>query len=324
MIPVIQEVKKAELHCHVDGLLNPVLLKSLPATSEIHTLVPKLAKICPVKNFQAWAEQYCPVIYPVFENRGELLLELLSRYLYTLLKQNVIYAEIMLSSFTFQYADLAQQIELYQAYRDAADKICDGKMQVEFLIAIGRTTNRQKMEARLTRILDIAKSKLICGVAVAGLEDENTIKPYQDIFSAFKKAGLGMEIHAGEWKGPSSVWEALEYGYATRIGHGLAAFDDPLLVKYIKEHDIHLEFSPTSNVRLTKYTDIRSHPIKKALAEAISFSINTDDPGPFCTDMNTEYALVQQAFNLNEKDFEKILTNSLKAAFGKVTLKDRK
>lgn len=98
----------------------------------------------------------------------------------------------------------------------------------------------------------------------------------------------------------------------------MAAFDDPLLVKYIREHDIHMEFCPTSNMLLTKYKDISDHPIGKAIDEGVSFSINTDDPGTFGTDMDREYDTVQKAFHLTEAHFERILENSLKAAFGEV------
>ncbi len=37
---------------------------------------------------------------------------------------------------------------------------------------------------------------------------------------------MGIEIHAGEWSGPESVWDALEYGKPDRIGHGVGAFED--------------------------------------------------------------------------------------------------
>ena len=161
----------------------------------------------------------------------------------------------------------------------------------------------------------VKEAGLICGVAVAGLEEENTIKPYTDIFGEFKKAGLGIEIHAGEWEGPRFIWEALEYGYADRIGHGLAAFEDPVLVKYINENRVHLEFCPTSNLYLTKHKRIQDHPLKHALMEGISFSINTDDPGPLCCDINHEYELVQKTFRLTEEDFDTIRKNSLQAAF---------
>lgn len=311
----IHSIKKAELHCHVDGLLNPDILKGLQPRDKYQALITELEKLCPVKDFQGWSENYGPTIYPLVSDKGKFLLEILGQYLRNLKQQNVVYSEIMLSSFTFQYEDIGRQIDLYKEFRKTSDTIGGNDLQIEFLIAFGRTNDRKKMEKRLERILEISKSGLICGVAVAGFEEENTIKPYADIFHQFKNAGLGIEIHAGEWKGPELIWEALEYGYADRIGHGLSTFEDPVLVKHIKEKAIHLEFCPTSNLLLTKYKNIKDHPIKLAIQEGIRFSINTDDPGPFCCSINHEYSVVQKAFKLAEVDFMKILQHSLDAAF---------
>ena len=311
----IQDIKKVELHCHVDQLLNQYILMGLQSIERYKKLITGLEQLCPIESIRDWVENYGAFIDPVVSNNGEFLLKLLELYLIKSKQQNVIYSEIMLSGFTFQHGDIDRQIELYKKFRESADKIGGDGYQIEFLIAIGRTTDRRKMELLLNRLLSVKEAGLICGVAVAGLEEENTVKPYTDIFSEFKNAGLGIEIHAGEWKGPEFIWEALEYGFADRIGHGLAAFEDPVLVKHIKENRIHLEFCPTSNLCLTKYKRIEDHPLKHALAEGISFSINTDDPGPLCCDINHEYELVQKTFGLTEKDFDTIRENSLRAAF---------
>ncbi len=316
----VESLKKVELHCHVDGLLNPALLKGISKDSEILRLVPNLDSLCPTKDLDDWLERYCPAIEPAVGNRGDLLLVMLAQYLRTLKAQNVVYSEIMLSSFTFQHRDIADQIALSRKFCHIAEEIGGDEMEVKFLLAIGRTKNRKKMERCAERILELARAGIVCGVAVGGLEEENTIKPYQDLFSMFRAAGLGIEIHAGEWTGPDFVWEALEYGYANRIGHGLATFEDPVLVNHVKEHGIHLEFCPTSNMLLTRYKTIADHPIKNAMAEGISFSINTDDPGPFCTDINREFTIVANAFNLTGADFEQIFQNSLSAAFGRKNL----
>ncbi len=196
-------------------------------------------------------------------------------------------------------------------------------MQVEFLIAMCRTQNRCKMEKKIKRIMELYDSGLISGIAIAGLEEENTIKPYTDIFKELYDKGLGIEIHAGEWTGADYIWEALEYGYAHRIGHGLSMFDDIELVNYIKNNNIHVEFCPTSNLLLTDVKDIKKHPIKKALQHDIKFSINTDDPGPFCCDINNEFKIVKETFNLDCEHFKKIKENSLDASFARMKKKYR-
>ena len=94
-------------------------------------------------------------------------------------------------------------------------------------------------------------------------------------------------------------------------------FDDPVLVKHVSEHGIHLEFCPTSNTALTDCRKLADHPIRQAFEQGMSFSINSDDPGPLCTTMNNEYVLVQNLLGLDESDFDMILINSLSASFGR-------
>ena len=314
----IHDIEKVELHCHVDGLLNPTLLKQINKNQKIIDISEEeLQRVCPVSSLRAWLHQYVPVIDPHISDNGELILEILKQHVENLKEQHVIYTEIMLVAFITQYESLEQQMELFKLYRDVANDREDGKIQIEFLIGLGRTKKPIVMEKKAERVLKAKKEGYICGVALAGLEDESPVKPYTDIFQEFKKAGLGIEIHAGEWCGPDSVWDALEYGFADRIGHGLAVFDDPLLVKYVKDHDIHLEMCPTSNIILADVKSIEEHPIKLAIEQGINHSINTDDSGPLWCTINSEYELVAKTFSVEEEYFEFVKENGLKSRFAK-------
>lgn len=312
------DIEKVELHCHVDGLLNPDVLRQLNKNRTIIDISEEdLQQVCPVSSLREWLHQYAPLVNLHISNNGELILEILRQHIENLKEQHVIYTEIMLFSFITQYESLDQQMELFKHYRDVADDLEDGKIQIEFLIGLGRTKQPKVMEKKAERVLKAKKEGYICGVALAGLEDESPVKSYTDIFQEFKTAGLGIEIHAGEWCGPDSVWDALEYGFTDRIGHGLAIFDDPVLVKYVKDHDIHLEMCPTSNIILADVKSIEEHPIKLAIEQGINHSINTDDPGPLCCTINSEYELVAKTFSVDEEYFEFIKENGLKSRFAK-------
>jgi adenosine deaminase len=93
------------------------------------------------------------------------------------------------------------------------------------------------------------------------------------------------------------------------------AFEDPALVERLAKHQVHLEFCPTSNLRLGVIATIDQLPIRQALAAGIPFSINTDDPGVFQCSMTSELHLVQETFSLSEADLARIFQDSLRAAF---------
>jgi adenosine deaminase len=314
----IRDLEKVELHCHLDGLLNPELLKQVNARQPVIPLpVEELAQVCPVTSFRQWTRQYIPLMDQYLANRGELLLEVFTAFIKQLKQQFVIYTEIMFDAFQLQYESLEQQMELYRRYRERADELEDGKIQIEFLFALNRTKHPAEMEKKARRLLRAQEEGLFGGVALCGWETESPVKPYTELLQQFKQAGFGIEIHAGEWAGPGSVWDALEYGCADRIGHGLAVFDDPVLVKHVQEHDIHLEMCPTSNLILAEVQSIQKHPIKQAIDQGLNHSINTNYPGPLACTLNSEYALVAQTFGMGEEYFAQVQANSLRSRFVK-------
>jgi len=60
---------------------------------------------------------------------------------------------------------------------------------------------------------------------------------------------------------------------------------------------------------------IADHPIAIARARGLSFSINTDDPGPFACSLTSEMELVASTFGFDASDFESIFDNTMRAAF---------
>jgi adenosine deaminase len=153
------------------------------------------------------------------------------------------------------------------------------------------------------------------GVAFAGPEIDFPVRPFTRSFRRFHEAGLGIEIHAGEWVGSESVWDALEYGYPDRIGHGVTLFNDPRLIEIFQERQIHIEMCPTSNLQTGSVARIEDHPIRLAYDLGLNFGINTDDPGCFLCSMNSEYNLISKVFGFDQTAWEQVYTNSLNARF---------
>jgi adenosine deaminase len=130
-------------------------------------------------------------------------------------------------------------------------------------------------------------------------------------------AGLGIEIHAGEQAGPESVWDALEHGRPDRLGHGVRAFEDARLVERLCQRGVHLEFCLTSNLCLGVVSALQEHPLGRARALGMSFSISTDDPGPFGCSMESEMKLANETFALAGEDRAQIRKNAWRARFGR-------
>jgi adenosine deaminase len=308
-----ETVPKIELHCHLDGIVDPPMLRELEAQGALLPILPEtLQAAYPVQSYDDFVK-WGRAAQSLEGDLGRFK-PLLAVHLGRLKSQNVVYTEIMIGSSEIP-RDRQELVDRVRDFRDWVDQQEDGAIQVEFVVVFGRNRSPEAVEELADRILMLYEANLIAGVALAGPERGHPVRPFRRTFARFREAGLGIEIHAGEWCGPESVWDALEFGFPSRIGHGVAVFGDPELVARCRDQRIHLEMCPTSNVKTGSVGCIEEHPVRLARDLDLSFSVNTDDPGAFECSMASEYGLLARVFGFQERDFTKITENALNARF---------
>jgi adenosine deaminase len=309
----IKALAKVELHCHLDGVLDRAMAWDIHRHDPSFPIDPReFERAYPVTGFESFWNWFS-FIKPL---DGELayVYPILDRHIERLKAQRVRYAEVMITA-SFIPQDRLEAVEKVAALREWANRQESGDLQIEFLVGLGRNKPPEVMEERGERMIALYEAGLIVGVALAGPEQGNPVKPFQKTFARLHEAGLGIEIHAGEWCGPESVWDALEFGYPNRIGHGVSLFQDPRLVDMILARQIHIEICLTSNLKTGSVSRIEEHPVAKARELGLDFSINTDDPGPFECSLESEYELLVSMFGFDGGDFERLYANTLAARF---------
>jgi adenosine deaminase len=108
---------------------------------------------------------------------------------------------------------------------------------------------------------------------------------------------------------------------AVRIGHGIAAAQDPLLMVELAERGIVLEVCPTSNVCTKAVPNIQEHPFPLLREAGLRLTLNTDDPGMFDTDLNKEYRIAHEVFGLTARELTELSRESVRASFASQTTK---
>jgi adenosine deaminase len=306
--------EKVELHCHSDGLVDGQLLRGLAERGDLYPVDPdELARLVPVTSLAGWMGAYSQLVRTCM-TPFERLLPILAAHTDRLVAQRVSYAELMVSGLLDPYGDEGAAIERFQRVEETVARRGQGAIRVELLAAIGRG-RPERVERQASRILALARHGLIAGIAIAGDESACTIRSIAPVLRRLRDAGLGIEIHAGEFAGPESVRDALEHGEPERIGHGVRAFEDERLIEEICRRDVHLEFCLTSNLCLGVVRDLTEHPIVRAHALGMNFSVNTDDPGPFGCSMTSEFALLERCLGFTASDFERIRANAWRSRF---------
>jgi adenosine deaminase len=304
---------KAELHCHLDGIPGLAMIQEIYRQDPTFPISPAAFQdagpIESPESFFAWLD----VIDPI-EGGLDHFYPILGRHIAALKAQSVRYAEIMIGSSEIPN-DTGEALDRLGALREWVTEQEAGEIQVEFLMVFCRPRSPESVAQLVEKTVVLYRAGLLVGIALAGRERGFPVRPFQKSLAQLKEAGLGIEIHAGEWCGPESVWEALEHGYPNRIGHGLGIFQDPALLDAIRERGIHVEMCPTSNLVTGAIRRIEEHPVGRARELGLDFSINTDDPGPFGCSMESEYALLARVFGFTERDFAQVYHNSMNARF---------
>lgn len=157
--------------------------------------------------------------------------------------------------------------------------------------------------------------EFIRGFGMAGAETVGTQGDYAYSFDLAREAGLKLTTHAGEWGGPESVRQAIKDLNVERIGHGFQVIENTELIREIIERDITLEICPGSNVALSIFPDIKSHPIFTLRNMGVKVTVSTDDPPFFNTTMCQEFELLADAFSWKNEDFKELNKNAINAAF---------
>jgi adenosine deaminase len=288
-------------------MLSEIAARGTPLSIDAAALEARLP-VHGLEDFIRWFESA-----DALEGSFEGYMPMLEIHVERLVAQGVVYAELIVGS--SEVPDGPDALDRMRAFRSWLDEREAGRIQMEIVLAVSRVRDVEEVRGVIDRRLALFDAGLLVGIAVAGWPEQG--KPasrHREAIAMLRDRGVGIEIHAGEWAGPDSVWDALDAG-ADRIGHGVQAFADPRLLDAIGERGVHVEMCPTSNLKTGAIARIEDHVIGRARDLGLSFSINTDDPGPFQCSMASEHELVRRVFGFDDDDFARIAERSYRARF---------
>jgi len=166
----------------------------------------------------------------------------------------------------------------------------------------------------------------VVGFDLAGEEGGYPPKKHVDAFHYIQRENFNITIHAGEGFGKESIWQAIQYCGAHRIGHGTRLIDDIAisegkavklgdLAQYVLDKRIPLEICLISNVHTGATPSLAEHPFRILYQEKFRVTLNTDNRLMSDTTMTQEFEAGANTFGLSLDDFEKITINAMKSAF---------
>jgi len=166
----------------------------------------------------------------------------------------------------------------------------------------------------------------VVGFDLAGEEGGYPPKKHVDAFHYIQRQNFNITVHAGECYGKESIWQAIQYCGAHRIGHGTRLIDDIVvadgagvrlggLAQFVLDKRIPLEICLSSNVHTGAIPTLAEHPFKVLYQQQFRVTLNTDNRLMSRTSMSNEFQVAMDTFGLGLDDFEKITINAMKSSF---------
>jgi len=165
----------------------------------------------------------------------------------------------------------------------------------------------------------------VVGFDIAGAEKGFPPTRHLDAFDYVRQQNAHVTIHAGEAFGLPSIWEALQFCGADRLGHGVRIVDDisfadgvpqlGRLAAWVRDQRVPLEMCPTSNVHTGAAPSLAEHPIGLLRDLRFRVTVNTDNRLMSGCSMSSEMAALVDTFGWGWEDLRWLTINAMKSAF---------
>ncbi|HEX6886930.1 MAG TPA: adenosine deaminase [Candidatus Nanopelagicales bacterium] len=325
---------KALLHDHLDGGLRPQTIVELADESgyaDLPTTDPEalrrwFAESADSGSLVRYLETFAHTVAVL---QTEAALHRVARECAEdLAADGVVYAEVRMAPelCTSQGLSLEQVVEAMLAgfadgERAAAER--GRPIVVRLLLTAMRTAARSTEIAKL--VVEYRDAGVV-GFDIAGAEEGYPPTRHLDAFEYLRRENAHFTIHAGEAFGLPSIWEAIQWCGAERLGHGVRIMDDITiddagrshlgrLAAYVRDRRVPLEMCPSSNVQTGAAASIEQHPIGRLRTLGFRVTVNTDNRLMSHTSLSREMHLLSSAFGYTLADLQWLTVNAMKSAF---------
>jgi adenosine deaminase len=327
----IRRAPKVLLHDHLDGGLRPQTVVDL-ATQHGYLGLPGgepagvaawMASAAQRGRLELYLEAFRHTV-AVMQSE-EALIRVAQECAEDLAADGVVYAEVRFAP------------ELHLAGGLSLDQVVEAVLEGFRRGAAGRNIivyallTAMRAAARSLEIAELAvrhRDHGVAGFDIAGAEAGNRPSRHLVAFQFVARENFHITIHAGEGFGLPSIWEAVQWCGAERLGHGVRIIDDiahagdgsgPVtlgrLAAYVRDRRIPLEMCPTSNIQTGAVASMAEHPIGLLADLRFRVTVNTDNRLMSGVSLSSEFAALADAFGYGWDDIEWLTLNAMKSAF---------
>jgi adenosine deaminase len=325
----IKAAPKVLLHDHLDGGLRPQTVLDLARETGYADLPADNATDLGRKLTEGASRGHLEIYLDAFRHTvgvmqtRDALTRVAAECAEDLAADGVVYAEVRFAPELHTEQGLSLD-EVVAAVTDGFRKGSEGRS-----IAVYALLTAMRTAARSLEIAELAvrhRDSGVVGFDIAGAEAGWPPSRHLDAFQYVKRENFHITIHAGEGFGLPSIWEAVQWCGAERLGHGVRIVDDisitpdgevklGRLAAYVRDRRIPLEMCPTSNVQTGAATSIADHPIRLLRQLQFRVTVNTDNRLMSDVTQSSEFYALVKEFGYGWSDMEWLTINAMKSAF---------
>ncbi|MBQ1012810.1 adenosine deaminase [Micromonospora sp. M51] len=325
----IVKVPKALLHDHLDGGLRPATIVDLAAEvgHELPTTDPEalgrwFAEAADSGSLERYLETFAHTVAVM--QTAPALRRVARECALDLAADGVVYAEVRFAPEQHLERDLSLD-EVVEAVLAGFAEGTAQAVEAGLTIRVGTLLTAMRHAARSQEIAELAvrhRDAGVVGFDIAGAEAGFPPTRHLDAFEYLQRENFHFTIHAGEAFGLPSIWQAIQWCGADRLGHGVRIVDDIApdgslgrLAAYVRDKRIPLELCPSSNVQTGAVDSIADHPIGLLRDLRFRVTVNTDNRLMSGTSMSREMSLLVETFGYGWKELQWFTINAMKSAF---------
>jgi adenosine deaminase len=340
-IELIRQAPKVLLHDHLDGGLRPATVVDLAAetgysalpTTDVDELGRWFRLGADRKSLELYLETFRHTV-GVMQTR-DALVRVAAECTEDLAADGVVYAEVRFAP----ELHLERGLTLDEVVEAVIEGVGIGERRAADAghpIVVRTLITAMRQAARSLEIAELAvrhRDEGVVGFDIAGPEKGFPPTRHLDAFHHIARENFHITIHAGESFGLPSIWEALQWCGAERLGHGLRIVDDiehdeagyhlGRLATYVRDRRVALEMCPTSNVHTGGVPSIEEHPIDLLRRLRFRVTVNTDNRLMSGVTLSSEFATLAAAFGFGIDEVEWLTINAMKSAFAPFDLRLR-
>lgn len=309
----LERLPKAEIHLHFEGTIRAETILALGKKYRIET-IRDLRSAAACLEFKDATQFFRKFLYvsSLFREPDDFYLAALDLG-EQLTKENILYVEITIAPHKFMRAGVPYP-DLIDAIDRGLNDAKGGNLRVHRLIVDIVRDLGPEIGMEMVRAVEEHPHPCVVGIGLGGGENY----PPEDSAEVFEYAhsiGLQKTAHAGEGRGPESIWGAIRALGVMRIDHGVRAREDPVLIDYLAQHQIVLNQCPASNVALGVVPSMKEHPIRWYHERDIPVTVGTDDPAFFKVSLTRELANLVAYQDFSVEEIPGLIENAIRASF---------